>query len=198
MRFSNDDSEGTVLRDKGFTELDNYIVCFCDQPDQLSQWRGYCPNGGASVELALNKIHEYSVLHADYDTNKRFELYCNTPLPVMYVRNDESYLNMALDTIEKTNVIKDGTPLYAPVEMKDIIPYLKNESFSEEREIRLAFINWDGSLYDCIRFRTLLNGVRVPYMVVKMDNIGENATRCSFDVDSINSDYFKELENKGK
>lgn len=198
MRFSNDDSEGTVLRDKGFTELDNYIVCFCDQSDRLSQWRGYCPNGGVSIELALNRIHEYSILHADYDTSKKFELYCNTPLPVMYVRNDESDLNMALDTIEKTNVLKDGRCQYMPAEMKDIIPYLKNDRFSEEREMRLAFINWDGSLYDCIRFRTLSNGVRVPYMVVKMDNIGENATRCSFDIDSIDQGYFDELENTGK
>lgn len=197
MCFSNDDSEGTVLRDRGFTELDNYIVCFCDHPDQLSQWRGYCPNGGASIELALNSIRAFSVLHADYDTSKRFELYYNTPLPVMYVKNDEKNLNKALEAIEKTNIDTPNSPKYAPAEMRDIVPYLKNDKFSEEREIRLAFFNWDGSLYDCIRFRTLANGVKVPYMVVRMDNIGKIATRCSFDVGSINSDFFDELNDNG-
>lgn len=200
MRFSNDSSEGTVLKDKGFTELDNYIACFCDQSDQLSQWRGYCPNGGASIELALNKIHAFSILHADYDTSKKFELYFNTPLPVMYVKNDESNLERALDAIEKTNVyeVSEGKNKYAPAELRDIIPYLKNDKFNEEREARLAFINWDGSLYDCIRFRTLENNVKTPYMVVKMDNIGENATRCSFDVSSIDDAYFDKMEDEGQ
>lgn len=198
MCFSNDDSEGIVLRDKGYTELDNYIVCFCDHADRLSQWRGYCPNGGASIELALNKIHAFSVLHADYDTSKKYELYYNTPLPVMYVNNDKNSLNMALDAIEKTNS-KDssGNYIFSPAETRDIIPYLKNDKFHEERELRLAFINWDGSLYDCIRFRTLSNGVKTPYMVVKMGNIGENLTRCSFDMKSINKKYFETLNAKG-
>jgi len=198
MCFSNDDSEGIVLREKGYTELDNYIVCFCDHPDQLSQWRGYCPSGGASIELALNKIHGFSVLHADYDTSKKYELYYNTPLPVIYVKNDKSNLNMALKAIEKTNINASGNYRFAPAETRDIIPYLKNDKFSEERELRLAFINWDGSLYDCIRFRILSNGVKTPYMVVKIGNIGENLTRCSFDVKSITDDYFKTMNMEGK
>ena len=48
VRFSNDSSEELLLGDMRSIR-DDYIMCCCDSDDQLSQWRGYCHNGGASI-----------------------------------------------------------------------------------------------------------------------------------------------------
>lgn len=194
MRFSNDETEGTVLRGKGVEELDNYIVCFCDNGDRLSQWRGYCHHGGASIEFEMNGIEQYSVLNANYDKNRRYEIYYNTPLPVMYVKDEKSTLDFAIKTIEKTRPIMKDINL----QMKDVVPYLKNDKFFEEREQRLAFLNIDGLLSDCIRFRKLANGVMIPYIVIKAGNIGRNAVKCDFDSDLVNEDYLNTIFDRGE
>lgn len=196
MRFSNDDSEGTVLREKGIKELDNYIACFCDKGDCLSQWRGYCPEGGASIEMELNEIQQYSILNANYDSNKKFEIYNNTPFPVMYVEANDKELGVAVKTIEKTRELFNWEPDESP-ELKDIISYLKNDKFIEERELRLAFSNIGGTLSDCIRFRALSNGVMIPYIVIMAGNIGKNSMKCRFNPDNVDSAYLDSLCDSG-
>lgn len=234
MRFSNDGSEGTVLIDKGIEELDNYIGCFCDNGDLLSQWRGYCPKGGASIEMELNEIETYSVLKANYDTTGEYITYVNLPLPVLYVKNDPKQLAIAIDTIEKTGVAlaeeksetfetfetfetsetseTQETPETPEThdaasstkkwkesetpELRDIIPFLKNDKFKEERESRLVFSNAEEKISECIRFRKLQNGAKTPYIVVKFGDIGKNCGTSSFDASEVNGDFLKKKHDK--
>lgn len=170
-RFSNDGSEEKLLRKKNLTQHDNYMACFCDKGDQLSQWRGYCPNGGAAIEFEINDIQTYSILCADYEVSGKYELVYNTPIPVIYINDAEENLNAAIEMIQ-TICEQDND------KVEKTIPYWKNDKFEEEREARLVFSNMDGRFSKCIRFRTLSNGAKVPYMIMKTGDIGLFLRNC--------------------
>lgn len=171
VRFSNDSSEELILGDQ--RELrDDYIICFCENGDLLSQWRGYCPSGGASILFYMRKEMYFSVLRSDYSDTHKYEYILNRPLPVIYFTE-----NPRPDEIK---FFKDfvRTRHYKPeIKVNDIWPYVKNGSFKEELESRLVFSNSEGELDRCVRFRTLENGVKVPYVVVKCGDIGKMSGR---------------------
>ena len=85
VRFSNDAMEERMLKLDNLSARDDYIICFCAEDDKLSQWRGYCHNGGAAIQLNLSFPQSYSILHKDFDETGNYEIYENTPLPVVYL-----------------------------------------------------------------------------------------------------------------
>lgn len=181
-RFSNDGTEERLLKSKNLVLHDNYMACFCDKGNRLSQWRGYCYNGGASIEFELNEPQAYSILHSDYATSGKYELVYNTPIPVIYISEDK--VREALDVIE--TICASDTD-----KIEKTVPYWKNDKFEEEREARLVFSNQDGRFSECIQFRTLKNGAKVPYMVMKMGDIGLFSRNCQNGKIDIN--YIEEL-----
>lgn len=71
--------------------------------------------------------------------------------------------------------------------------------FYEEKESRLVFANIKGNLSECIRFRKLGNGVKVPYMIVKSGDIGKMNRRKTMDVSSYtDEDILQKLEDQGE
>lgn len=191
-RFSNDASEEKLLGDVGYMR-DDYIMCCCDCDDQLSQWRGYCHNGGASIEFYFDEPMPYSILWSDYDHPTDYELYENRPLPVIYFPCSPTPTDVK-DFIYFIN----GWKSKAPVKLEDVWPYIKNGAFSEERELRMVFSNIDGKLDKCVRFRTLSNGVKVPYMVIKCGDIGKMLGKCRTNVNKIDDTYLKKLYDQNK
>lgn len=197
-RFSNDSTEdemiGKELLEKEQYYSDNYILCFCKKNDILSQWRGYCPKGGASIGFKFPAgMSTYSLLHANYseDSAKHscdFELYQNRPFPVIYCKTNSMQNGIPVNDLMnsfKDKKIKDtGCVLY------DIAPYLKNGYFEEERELRLVFNNSDGAIENCVQFRKLDDGSMVPYIVVKCGNINNRGRSLSH---TYNEDAIKEL-----
>ena len=192
VRFSNDASEELLLGDMRDVR-DDYIMCFCDSDDQLSQWRGYCHSGGASIEFYLHEPVNYSILWADYKEPTNYELYENRPLPVIYFPSKPMYSNI-LDFKIFVNGWRGNNN--EKIEFADILPYVKNNMFNEERELRMVFSNEEGKLDKCIRFRTLDNGVKVPYMVIKCGDIGKMLGKCDTDIIAIDDTYLQEkIEN---
>lgn len=188
VRFSNDSTEERLIEEVGKNH-DDYIICFCEDGDKLSQWRGYCHNGGVAINFNLHGPLEYSILHKDYDTTKEYERYVNCPLPVIYISNSVNSIKDCWDAIKAR-----------PCEYKDIleeelIPYIKNNAYKEEKELRLAFMNVEGTLSNCIRFRTLKNGVKIPYMVVKPGDAGRMLGSCATDPEFYTDDKLHELIN---
>lgn len=186
VRFSNDSMEEKILSLDNPYIRDDYIICFSSEGDALSQWRGYCHEGGAAIKFNFNGLKKYSILDADYEKNKKYIICDNAPIPVFYVspdNNPEILKRGIVDTIKE----KDGTE---KISLEDVLPYLKNGMFYEEKELRLVFSNIGGSLSKCICFRTLENGVKIPYMIVKSGDIGKmNQTRipkaCSYTDEQI-------------
>ena len=74
-RFSNDHEE-QKLGMKKIRELlgddakaveslgDCYIICFCDEGDKFSQWRGYAPEG-VSIGFDFNKVRPFYIKKRD-------------------------------------------------------------------------------------------------------------------------------------
>lgn len=181
-RFSNDSSEEILLNNEFFSDVnyrgDSFILCFSDKEDCLSQWRGYCFNGGAAIEFDLKTPHNFSILHADNETSQKYELDYNAAFPVVYV--DQSLLSPKSTSL--LDHLSDSASAFPTWEPGDMIPYLKDAAFEEESEWRLMFSNHKGELSKCVRFRTLHDGVKVPYMVVKVGDFGRKYSRSDFDV----------------
>lgn len=186
-RFSNDSTEDKILGEELIKKeqyyADNYIVCFCKEKDILSQWRGYCPQGGAAIGLKFPEgFATYSLLHSNYKEDftkygNSVELYKNRPFPVIYCEAENSNISKGvkvedlLKLFNEPEIEETGCTLY------DIAPYLKNGLFEEENELRLVFNNSGGEIEKCIRFRTLEDGSMIPYIVVKYGDILESG-RC--------------------
>lgn len=190
VRFSNDEMEEKVLKLDDQYMRDDYIICFSNDDDILSQWRGYCNNGGAAIEMELRSPSKYSVLHADYETSKKYLLYENSPLPVVYLNELDNAGNKRR---EIENIIKEKKE--SKITLPDILPYLKNGKFSEEKELRMVFSNIEGKLSKCIRFRTLSNGAKVPYIVVKSGNMGKMLGNCPMDISQYSVDRLRECSD---
>lgn len=196
-RFSNDSSEEILLKNEVFEELnytnDSFIMCFSDKADCLSQWRGYCPNGGVAIEFDVQQPRIYSILHADYDTSQYYETELNVPFPVLYV--DQEHLSPSANSLSAQ--LKNDDTKYPPWNVGDIIPYFKNIAFEEEDEWRLLFGNRDGNLSQCVRFRTLQDGVKVPYMVVQAGDLAKNYSQCAFKPEEYSQKKLEEMRYKG-
>lgn len=189
VRFSNDAMEERMLQLDNLSTRDDYMVCFCAENDQLSQWRGYCNNGGAAIELDLRNMQEYSVLHSDFDETGKYEVYRNYAFPVVYLNPDVRADIMR----KKINDIVVSEDDFDDSSVSDLLPYLKNGYFHEEKEVRLVFSNINGNLSKCIRFRTLEDGVKVPYMVIRHGIVGKMNGNCLTDVSEYTDSKIKEI-----
>ena len=192
IRFSNDEMEEKILGEQEMICRDDYVLCFCGEGDLLSQWRGYCNKGGASIELNINYPTNYSILHKDFDTTGKYELVENAPIPVLYLKSNVNYKKKRK---ELERIIKRDNK-YKDVQIRDIVPYLKDGSFFEEIESRLVFSNLDNKISKCIHFRNLPDGARVPYIIIKVGDIGKAKKNCIMDLKKYDDAELKKHSEK--
>lgn len=163
-RFSNDYMEERLVSQSFLNEYDNYcrdhyFICLCGGNDLLSQWRGYCPGGGVSIELSFpDKLVDFTVLGK---TGRNMPEFYSCPLPVSYFKMD-SYKNRAplQSELKRNNRIQ-------------FLPLIKNAYFYEEQEYRVLFANKEHALDNCIFERALENETCVPYIKVKFNEISD-------------------------
>jgi hypothetical protein len=161
--FSNDTAEGQFFNKS--IQNESFIFCVCDNGDLLSQWRGYCPNGGVSIGLDIGHKKTYSVLYADFDSTNNCHKIVNIAVPVLYYNTSSEKKRMFINKIKKL------LANYNDVSWNDLTPFIKKDFFQEERERRLLFLNDKETLLNCIKFRRLSNGTKVPYIVIKYGSI---------------------------
>lgn len=112
---------------------DVYICCFCDSPNQLSQWRGYGANG-SGVELEIQA--------------EEFAAICGPDCPVGLMRFWRVYyepekqrrrIEQILEFWWDRPISLDERVQYASDAIRFFIPTFKNNDFHEESEWRLIF-----------------------------------------------------------
>ena len=128
-------------------------------------------------------IFNYSIMASNEDVSK-YILYPQYPFPVSYYQNEvdgSSYLSASntyykklSSNICKTNSIFNTDGL-EKINISHFAPYIKHKGFRQEQEARLAFINNDNMLSNCIRF---IGDNKVPYIVVKFGNSDSNLCPC--------------------
>ncbi|MDR1371998.1 MAG: DUF2971 domain-containing protein [Dysgonamonadaceae bacterium] len=193
-RNSNDDTESKLIPDgqdgmdrNNTDDHDDFILCVCPDGNKLSQWRGYCPEGGASIGFLLNIVKyqnsendpsvfavdktTFSVLYSNYNSSKQYVKYENVGIPVVYVKPPEQNI-FAFNDIQKLLNSKNSSSL---MEMRS---FFKHKDFHEEAEYRIAFSNYDKRLKKCIAFRLMRDKQIVPYIAVRFGDAMKDKSMC--------------------
>lgn len=221
----------------GKIETQPFMICFCAEDDLLSQWRGYAKEG-VSLEFDFSKglyslnggfstygcytIMNNDTVEEEYlsrtisrekgkkKENDLFMGAVKSPYSVIYT---ESKMEEGEDDdliieqqIQKIEAAPDETRRSHIVEM---IPYIKNKKFAEEKEYRLIF---DMNVLVSESNRSLLqekytyldeDGVRKPNIRVKFGDMSEREneiTRLYYvnsDLDDAMNSLTQELEKDG-
>jgi hypothetical protein len=99
-----------------------YVTCFCEEPDLLSQWRGYAAGGGFAIGFSTSALTELrpvetevparvrltSLATADSPAGDSAETYRPPPLPVRLapIRYGESAVSRLIE-----EVVREVTPI---------------------------------------------------------------------------------------
>ncbi len=165
IMFSNDYEENKIGREKiskaikNFnndlmdTEASPFMICFCEEGDLLSQWRGYAKEGVA-IEFDFSKglyglgegfssYYCYTIMNNKDSGGGYFSKDDNiivtaiaSPYSVIYVK-DRSGVDDIIK--EKISQIKKSVEENRQQYIVGMIPYIKNGKFAEEKEYRLIF-----------------------------------------------------------
>lgn len=163
--FSNDSEENRIgkakiksaMKKNGLILAESdalpFMICFCEKKDLLSQWRGYA-NEGVAFEFDFSKglygsregfssYYCYTVMNADDEkrylskeedgTDSLIMGAIASPYGVIYT----SKADRAGSEIE--NKIKSIPNLIQQQYAINMIPYIKDKNFDEEKEYRLIF-----------------------------------------------------------
>lgn len=151
-----------------------------ESKDVLSQWRGYCPQGGASleiseeaIELILKENPDFRIGKCIYNREEIKELVIKNIVqisPVDYVSEGELE--------KKRGVIKGRSqrPYDIVGRIFYYLPFIKHPGFSEEKEWRVVNTpHYDQPMYSKSHIMSFRPGKRglIPYLDVSL----KNATR---------------------
>lgn len=151
-----------VLGSDAATENDLYVLSFCEQPDLLSQWRGYGSQGTRYC------------LQFDCSAIDEFICECSAPLPVTYDVTRQrgtikslldSHLEVLATARAKRDLVEDGA-LSIYVSALLFLATFKDPSFREENEWRQVLLVPEHKVSDIsrsLRFANT-NGVVRPFL----------------------------------
>lgn len=147
------DWEYDILRyefDRG--GVTNFVVCFCEDGDVLSQWRGYADNGkGCSLRFSVKELEDYC---NTYKGISRFEQVDYKTVKEINVTIVEEALKVLNELRGLRNWIVENLPSLNGEKTDKMFQYYfhqmissvlmsslkyKNETFKEEQEWRLFF-----------------------------------------------------------
>ncbi len=233
IKFSNDYHENEIGSHKITAAVDQvakvqltvanalpFMVCFCENADLLSQWRGYA-NEGIALEFDFSKglyglkegfstAHCYTVmntgLEGDFlsgvDNNKNvFMGAIVSPYGVIYTDGKSDPDEPVLSLVNK---IKEASLDDIQQMSASMIPYIKNDKFCEEAEYRLIFDmnQLAAGEYRCLLGEKYVNldvgGVRKPNIRIKFSNQFKAANEKKLTVYYVDKDldstmrHFKE------
>lgn len=153
---------------------ENFIVCFCQDDDKLSQWRGYAPKGGVALGFDFGMPRAFTVSSSNSSTKACDVLQYVGIDKVVYIapQGDTSDKDYKQNCEDKLNLVKSPTAVddleVLQREIQKKAPYIKHDGFYEEEEYRLVFRNQEGTLNQCILYREANDGaLQYPYVIVK-------------------------------
>lgn len=146
-----------------------YVSCFCEEADNLSQWRAYGGSGqGVSISFDVQKIRKLlksgsTILsHVDYVSGYKSEEFYN-----MFNKN--------LFRVEQISELIGGDDVQTRNELRNmvfkILPKVKHVGFSSENEWRIIAQKSNGDHY--LKFR--ISGDKfIPYIEVLKSTASDN------------------------
>lgn len=128
-------------------------------------------------------LFDYSIMATEDNDSSDYILYPLFPFSVCYSQPDDnsngfnlndtniSTLKCCIDMIN--DVSKNDLE---KIDLSHFAPYIKHYGFHQEQEARLAFVNRNNSLSNCVRF---LGDKKVPYLLIKFGNRDDNLHPCN-------------------
>jgi len=144
-----------------------YMCSFSECKDQLSQWRGYCPNGsgfsiGFDFKSSLGNLVEeqdFTLVKCEYDEGKQKEM-----IGSFLKKTLEEFHENENDTLRDFNVWS---------EFLTLAPKIKNSKFKEEQEWRL--VSRPKTLdFNDVKFR-VGKSMLIPYIEIKLTEHQDNS-----------------------
>lgn len=167
--FANDPAKGDRFLQSMVKELSigfwatTFVTCFCDQPDLLSQWRGYGGGCGSGVALGFDRAILGSYLNDRYglkQTDPSDPLsppdfssdgpMCDLQQCLYDERTQRNILNGALDAVTREGEFDFSASIYKSFCDLDAARF-KHPSFFEENEWRIVYRSSD--MEDVLKFR---------------------------------------------
>ncbi|PNY79412.1 DUF2971 domain-containing protein [Deinococcus koreensis] len=149
-----------------------YLICFTNNGDQLSQWRGYGSTSvGFCIEFDIDKLGEF------FNSAQRANMIIlNIFDNVMYSRPEKSALLRNIiqeyyDKLIEFGVSEDATCSNHCLRfLSDYLGLLKNYNFREESEVRASFGILDFLGHEGLSYR-VQNGIFVPHLILKSEDL---------------------------
>jgi hypothetical protein len=152
-----------------FESFDNaYSCCFCEERDQLSQWRAYSQKGtGYSIGFDIRELSRIqtmsnqSIILASVFYDRKTHIQTITPLIESFLKNISSLIEnpTSLDPSQSKTLYRDAFDKFVATAF-DYVFFFKNPVFIEEKEQRLVTIIHDATV---LNFRET-QGMVVPYI----------------------------------
>lgn len=141
-----------------------FVICFCEQKDLLSQWRGYGNNGyGYSVGFKTNQLGsdlDFKLYKIIYSKDKQKEILRKMMDEVI---SHFRQLIIGVEGIDNQGKIADKCMIIFEKKIINIAARFKHPSFHEEKEWRLIFDYNNKQKPKEIKFRSNINGI-IPYI----------------------------------
>lgn len=175
----------------------NYMICFCEKENLLSQWREYARKG-ICIEFDFTKDNCFKIINNRDNDNSMF-MYCE-PIKVLYTNfvNNTVYDDEKLKLMDIRNTSLEGASCFdlklaidkfvenhneipenynKMVTARTLVPYIKHIDFFEEIEKRMIFTLTDREEIDYVFFATDdYTHIKKPYINIKCEyeNVEEN------------------------
>lgn len=149
-----DDKKPTILKaidtyERGKTAFYNspekhvYSISFCKEADKLSQWRGYGSKQGVCIEFNKDEL-EIFVQNTFLTCIANDVVYTSENNTVEMSRELRAlFSSKGINLLEVCDHFLVMASIYG--HLAKIIPFFKNDGFSEEDEYRLVFTPWMNS-----------------------------------------------------
>ena len=183
-RFSNDKNEYltgyNILNKKDRKKIvgmyaDAYVLCFCENPDLLSQWNRYGSNSGISIRLDFTKL---KTIFWECSSEPRSSglLDIDDYHLVGYKPREVKYSKREVKSIIKNEDKTYGDTEKGRLRLNVLLPFIKDKAFIDEKESRLLFwpvVDSENELLTNIKYRILRNLI-APYIEVKFTPVNKD------------------------
>jgi hypothetical protein len=158
--------------------LQNYVTCFSENGDRLSQWRAYGYGRGLSVEFEFKALNQLVCLSPENAAIGKvlYEVPMQQDVLSALFDEAEDALNQRLTETEAASTIPEGnfTPLTLSAagflaRLLGPLPFFKNVEFAEEAEVRIHAQRSvsDGGVPEKLEFRDSALGL-TPYITIPL------------------------------
>ncbi|WP_159436116.1 DUF2971 domain-containing protein [Anaerosalibacter sp. Marseille-P3206] len=173
-----------LLIEKIDNKLNNvFLLSTSKSPDSLTLWANYSTHDGYNIGMEKPKVksmiegtERFSIFCYDviYDQKRQNEI-IREYISILYNDLRPKYL---LEKDEYAREYINGEILESIADQLSIYSiFIKNPSFKQEEEYRIALVNLDErDIRDILKFR-ISNGVFIPYIEIKFNNSEDNEVR---------------------